>query len=195
VITRNWILLAYAPAALVFFISTVNSANLQSDDRRVLSAVAHTFCESVESGYAILDSSAGVPSDLGIEIQSLKLDQNLVQSLMDRNAHVPRVPSDADYGCLRLTDSALIKQAINSKLKRVHKGSEDIPQWEAFYEGFPGSHGVASFSLPAYSSVGDDAIVYVTYTCGSLCGTGSFYFLKRADGWWSVVKTTQMWIS
>jgi hypothetical protein len=48
-------------------------------------------------------------------------------------------------------------------------------------------------STASVSSIGDDkarseALLYVSYSCGSLCGQGSFVFLKRDSGAWRVAK-------
>lgn len=55
-------------------------------------------------------------------------------------------------------------------------------------------YGYTSFSLPGYSSDGH-ALVYVSYVCGGLCGTGWFYLLERSGPSWKVVASEMLWIS
>jgi hypothetical protein len=53
---------------------------------------------------------------------------------------------------------------------------------------------VVTFSVPAYSEDGY-ALVFTSYTCGSLCGYGWFVLLREIDAQWRVVDNHLDWIS
>jgi hypothetical protein len=46
-----------------------------------------------------------------------------------------------------------------------------------------------------FSSDRTEALAYVAYTCGSLCGTGVLYLLQKSGGSWAVVKGLAQWMS
>jgi hypothetical protein len=54
--------------------------------------------------------------------------------------------------------------------------------------------GFSSFSLPAYSADGH-ALVYASYVCGGLCGSGWLFLLERRADSWQVVAEDLLWIS
>jgi hypothetical protein len=67
--------------------------------------------------------------------------------------------------------------------------------WKAFYERYPGSGGILTFSRVGFDAKGKQALVLVSHSCGRLCGTGMLYVLSKADGDWKVTKAAMLWIS
>lgn len=67
--------------------------------------------------------------------------------------------------------------------------------WQAFYENHPKAAGYWSFSRPGYDAAHDEALVYVTHSCGWLCGTGHVYLLSKQNGRWKVKNRLFLWIS
>lgn len=67
--------------------------------------------------------------------------------------------------------------------------------WQAFYESHPKAAGYWSFSRPGYDAAHDEALVYVTHSCGWLCGTGHVYLLSKQNGRWKVKNRLFLWIS
>jgi len=60
---------------------------------------------------------------------------------------------------------------------------------------FPGASGVLGFSHVGFNKRLDEAIVSMSYHCGSLCGGGRRYYLKRVDGRWKTVSKRTTWES
>jgi hypothetical protein len=58
----------------------------------------------------------------------------------------------------------------------------------------PGASGFAGFSHPAYLP-GGQAVVYVFYLCGNVCGYGWFVLLQRGEKGWQVQATHPLWVS
>ena len=51
------------------------------------------------------------------------------------------------------------------------------------------------FSRVAFNPQNDEAIVYIEYVCGSVCGAGEWYWLKKSQGLWKIFKSDHTWIS
>jgi hypothetical protein len=67
--------------------------------------------------------------------------------------------------------------------------------WKAFYAKHPNAAGLWSLSRPGYNSSGDESLVYVSHSCGQLCGTGHLYLLTKENGQWQVKNRVMLWIS
>jgi hypothetical protein len=52
-----------------------------------------------------------------------------------------------------------------------------------------------TFSHIGFNPERTQAIVYATYTCGSMCGSGHYVLLQRTGRRWRIVSTTMAWIS
>jgi hypothetical protein len=77
------------------------------------------------------------------------------------------------------------------ELDKVFKGGH----WEDFYKKYPQAGGVWAFSRPGYNSARNQAVLYVSHACGSLCGTGHLYFLAKRNDRWAVQNRLMLWIS
>ncbi len=58
--------------------------------------------------------------------------------------------------------------------------------WAGFKKSHPGAWGYARFSAPGYNRAGE-AVVYVTFSCGGMCGQGWLIRLAPGDGDYRVV--------
>lgn len=67
--------------------------------------------------------------------------------------------------------------------------------WEAFREKHPKAGNLYTFSRVGFSKNGCLALVFVTNWCGSLCGEGNYYLLKKETGQWKIVNKVMTWIS
>jgi len=68
-------------------------------------------------------------------------------------------------------------------------------EWDRFYKRFPESGGYVVLSNVGYNSSRNEALVYFVHWCGTVCGTGTYIWLKKIDAAWSVQKIARMWIS
>ena len=60
--------------------------------------------------------------------------------------------------------------------------------WQAFYQRFPGSPGIVTFSAVGFSADGSSALVMVDTGCGGRCGHTYYYLLRYLDGRWKVIR-------
>jgi hypothetical protein len=67
--------------------------------------------------------------------------------------------------------------------------------WEDFYKTFPGSRGYVQFTAPAFSPDHQHALIYVSHSCGGLCGTGWLVYLARGESGWRIESRQMLWIS
>lgn len=68
--------------------------------------------------------------------------------------------------------------------------------WDMFYKAFPGSRGFVEFTAPVFSPDRKHALIYVSHSCGGLCGTGWLVYLSRdASGHWQIASQQMLWIS
>jgi hypothetical protein len=154
-------------------------------DRAVLHVVADTICRNTKRGYSVLSSNAAAVS---ARYGDRGLDPALALALVERNRSSPPLPTGIDCKRLHVADASLIERALNSPPK--------IPQaWDGFFAAFPGATGITYLSLPSYSSSFNEALVYVSGVCGSLCGSGFYWHLRMIDNQWKVVATIGLWIA
>lgn len=61
--------------------------------------------------------------------------------------------------------------------------------WPTFHKQYPGVKGWVRFSAPAYSDATGDAVVYVSYACGGLCGKGWLIRLSPVGLGWRIANS------
>jgi hypothetical protein len=83
------------------------------------------------------------------------------------------------------------KVITQAELDKIFKEGD----WEDFYKKYPEAGGVWTFSRPGYNSSRNEAVLYVSHACGSLCGTGHLYFLTEQNNQWTVQNRLMLWIS
>jgi hypothetical protein len=67
--------------------------------------------------------------------------------------------------------------------------------WCDFYKKYENSSGIVRFSRVGFSRDGSQALVYVSYGCGGLCGWGGYRVLRKQDGVWKLEKGMVSWVS
>ncbi len=67
--------------------------------------------------------------------------------------------------------------------------------WERFYEIYPNSQGIATFSKVGFNRQGDQALVYYGNQEHWLAGTGYFVLFEKKNGEWSIKSELMVWIS
>lgn len=163
----------------------------EREDALVLKAALHSQCESGK-GFVLLSSMAAAPrtgDDIGDADESGAFDD-----LKRRNSSVTALPEGLSCKAVRLREEREIKVFF----EQDSVSAEELPvddAWKRLYESFPGAKGWMTLSLPGYSPDGAIALVYVARYCGSLCGGGSYVYLRRTDGGWKVLFSFPTWVS
>ncbi len=94
---------------------------------------------------------------------------------------------------LRLEISGKIAHPIRANdVAAVFKGDAG---WSEFYRRWPSTAGYVQMTRAALSEDRQHALIYVSTSCGGLCGWGNLYYLDRAAAGWSVRKKVGIWIS
>ena len=81
----------------------------------------------------------------------------------------------------RYVDEATYRQILKDITAIEHDGSRPDP--------------VAVLSRVGFNADKTEAIAYAEYTCGSLCGDGALYLLRKSGNAWTVYKILGQWIS
>lgn len=90
-----------------------------------------------------------------------------------------------------------IKQNFISKSEseKIFGGNHPFDGWSNFYKKYPESTGEINFSNVGFNAQSTQAIVYVVYGCGGLCGSGEYYLLEKKNGKWEIIETANSWVS
>ena len=67
--------------------------------------------------------------------------------------------------------------------------------WHDFYKKYPGSQGYMGLSRIGFSPDGNQALFYVTNSCGGKCGSGTYVVMEKSEGQWKLVKEILIWVS
>lgn len=65
----------------------------------------------------------------------------------------------------------------------------------SFEKLFPGAGGIIAFSRVGLNPALDEAVVFRSFVCGGLCGSGWRYFLKKRRGKWQITDEKMIWVS
>ncbi|MCC7052894.1 MAG: hypothetical protein IT355_06465 [Gemmatimonadaceae bacterium] len=132
----------------------------------------------------------------------LHVDRALVAALLDaQRAAAERFPRSIlpDGRALVLSFGhldSLRRVARAATAARTSPGTSSDLFWKNWRELYPESPGFVILSPASISPDGRDALVYVTRSCGSLCGTGEIRHLRRdARGQWRTAGTLELWVS
>ena len=88
--------------------------------------------------------------------------------------------------------------AANARMVPLHTITEIFANkgwWEEFYSRFPRSKGYLMVTAPVFSEDHQNALIYVTHSCGGLCGTGWLMYMSHASGTWKIADKQMLWIS
>jgi hypothetical protein len=125
-----------------------------------------------------------------------ELESHERRQLIERNAiesQLPRLNSLEKCSSLHIVSGRDVDR--NFGYGGDSKDQDLEKMWDAFHSTFKGANGVISVSLPGYSDDGKSAVVYVTTSCGSLCGHGYYVELKSESGAWRQMQVIQGWVS
>jgi hypothetical protein len=87
---------------------------------------------------------------------------------------------------VRLVSNAMIHELFSNG---------PIEGWPRFLEEYSGYWGFFRSTQVGFNRSKDQALIYLTYSCGPLCGEGSYMFLSKSDGVWRREDKLRIWIS
>ena len=115
--------------------------------------------------------------------------------LMNDSLSIDEEFSMFDYNIIIEFEGLRIKYYESEKqLKRVNK--KKLKKYcHGKYQKRKKKIPIAFISSPLISDDGRHAIVYCSYVCGPLCGSGGIQFLKLVNNKWEIDKYEMQWIS
>jgi len=164
---------------------------VQQEDAAVLGVALNSLCQA-KNGYVVLSSTTAAPrpaDDMGDADQS-----GAYSDLERRNGVAVLLPEGLACQGAKLIRAQEIQRFFDHESNLANNISLD-EAWKKFYESFPGASGWTSVSIPGYSPDGEIAVVYIAHYCGSLCGGGSYLYLRRVKGDWKVLVDFPGWVS
>lgn len=78
------------------------------------------------------------------------------------------------------------------EFSKIFRSSGD-DAWSRFEEKYPDSNGFIEFSAVGFDRARDEALVYVSRSCGSACAAGWYVLLRRDAGGWRVENQLLSW--
>ncbi len=111
------------------------------------------------------------------------------------NAFFPAIAQQtADDFAVKNKQASLLKRSFNLNVDYILWNSED-PKRAALEKGDGEVHGLVSLSRVGFNRDHNQAVVYMSYVCGGLCGHGFVLLLSKSGDQWQVVNKRRLWIS
>jgi hypothetical protein len=67
--------------------------------------------------------------------------------------------------------------------------------WENMEKILPNCLGIVTTSPVVFSAELSQAVIYITFSCGELCGEGAFLWLQYEQGQWRLLEEISLWVS
>ncbi len=84
----------------------------------------------------------------------------------------------------------------DDEISKIFYKAENLEKaWESFRKKYPKSGGFVQFSRVGFSSDKKQAVIYFTYSCGSLCASGDFIFYVKEKEKWVEKGKVNLWVS
>jgi hypothetical protein len=118
--------------------------------------------------------------------------QNKIPTLKQTTIDAFREVNKQQASVRRSFHPAFDYELVNSiQLDSIFKNGD----WPAYYQRFPGSPGILTFSRVGFSADGTQALFYLNNRCGGLCGTGRYVVMEKRNRRWMVETEIEMWVS
>lgn len=93
-------------------------------------------------------------------------------------------------------DGRPVHLLTDSDLAELFRQERDVDSnWKSFYLRFPDAAGLIGLSRIGLSENGGQALVYLSFSFGSLAGHGALFLLERRSGRWRIVAEHVVWVS
>lgn len=96
---------------------------------------------------------------------------------------------------LKVRINLLAQEQIVEIFAAAHPLSANQDGWNSFYEKYPSTHFIITFSRVGFNKEKTKAFVFVGDACGPTCGEGNAFWLLKKDSVWKVEKESMKWIS
>lgn len=82
-----------------------------------------------------------------------------------------------------------VKPISLEEIRAIEKEKKGVLTMASFY------FDILEFSRVGFSRTSDQALIYFSYVCGPLCGSGNLVYLKKVSGRWQIVGHLNLWVS
>jgi uncharacterized protein YkvS len=119
-----------------------------------------------------------------IRDSTLGVDEEVLGNFRDKNAHPLQFENRFSFA----GTTVLMSQ---EEFDSIFAGSG---VWDEFYERYPKSNGIMTFSRVGFNSQYDEALVYIGIQSHFKDGAGYYVFLEKLNDGWVVGETTLAWV-
>lgn len=153
------------------------------DDIDKIVIANHTFREIFDREGILRHGKAGKSflQDLSSHIIEDFDQKNKDEYLLSR-----QFPSVRNYDLILFDERSLFSQ---QDMTRAHA------EWISFFERFPNSQGLFSFSRVGFDENRNKALVSIADSAGVNDGAGALVYLEKRRGAWVVVRSLQLWVT
>lgn len=94
------------------------------------------------------------------------------------------IPSSVPYTLIR-----------ERELRALFSNPDLSASWREFASRYAGSPGYVAMSGIGFNDARSEAVVFIMYSCASLCGKGIYVRLTKEKGAWAVASQTMAWVA
>jgi hypothetical protein len=80
-----------------------------------------------------------------------------------------------------------------NKLFQTRNSQQD--GWMIFNQQYPTAYAIITLSRVGFNKERNQALIFVAFGCGWLCGEGNYILLTKKDGMWKIEAKSMTWIS
>ena len=167
-----------------------NSINTIEHERNVYkSLLSHMGGDDVET---LVIRSVSVRDMINVEVQDPfekeKLAVEAHGAYVVSNEETTAVPIDTEWD----SRVVLVTEVEHSE---IFSRSNIEQNWESFYKRYPKAKSLIGLSRVGFNKELTEAVVYVEFSCGPLCGSGKLAYLKRGLFGWFVELVEGLWVA
>ena len=205
---RKLYLLA-AAATFLLGVSTFQAARIIASFVERSTSVSSTLIAPV-ADYLVEEQNvyrAVMTHDFGRTNQQVVVNDATIKNHFEEGEDLDVLPGEAglaadtitDYRVKNRTSSQLTSPDLDTKLVSQNAVESFFGErgsgWQGFHKAYPDAHGLLTFSRVGFNQSGDQALVYVAFSCGGLCGEGRYFVLKKSGSIWVINKIIPLWVS
>lgn len=143
-----------------------------------------------------IDSSLESDDDIAERVKFFipQISLELLTDFVDKNKANYKLQTNFTLKTYKILSREEIKRAFGEKDDLGTLDDLDN-RWENFGKAYPNSDGFYILSRVGFDKTHSGALVFISNYCGSLCGQGEYFILKKTGNNWKILMRRIVWIS
>lgn len=174
------------------FATSIGSEDSPRPEYAVYAALLKEIAIDKETTQIVIEENTEIKDLMGIDTKALlkelsPLRQEAISDFESKNKQPCRLTNEFN---LKVKVILISKREIEEiSENRIRDG------WEVFHQKYPTAGAILTLSRVGFNEDGTQALIYVAYACGGLCGQGQYILLTKREAGWKVEKRLGTWIS